>query len=245
LPDQPRIPATVACRTEAQRRTNLSANSASVEMIEHVMAALYGLRVDNCEIHVNGAEMPGCDGSCGPFVEAILSAGVVAQDALRPQRVVSQVMRLGNEKSWIEARPCCSGKTVLHYELDYGQGNAIGRQSRELVLTPDSFRHELAGCRTFILKAEAEVLQRRGLAHRATFRDLLVFDTDGPIDNQLRFPDECVRHKLLDMTGDLALAGCDLIGRFSAYRSGHQLNGELVRMLVAQNQGQEELKRCA
>lgn len=245
LPGMPRIPATVAHRAEAQRRTNLSVGDASVEMIEHVMAALYGLQIDNCEVHVNGAEMPGCDGSSGSFVDALSSAGVVVQDALRPQHVVRQAVRLGNDKCWIEARPCCSGKTVLQYELDYGQGNAIGRQSRELILSPDSFRHELANCRTFIFKAEAEVLQQRGLGHRATFRDLLVFDHDGPIDNQLRFPDECVRHKLLDMTGDLALAGCDLIGRFTAYRSGHQLNGELVRMLINQNQEQEEIKRCA
>jgi len=247
LPGSPRIPATIHHRAEAQRRTNLSAGEVTVEMVEHVLAALCGLQVDNCEIRVSRAEMPGCDGSSGPFVEAILAAGVVPQDAVRSQCVVQHTVRVGDDKSWIEVRPCCSRKTVLHYELDYGPGNAIGRQSRELILSPDSFRQELASCRTFIFKAEAEVLQGRGLCHRATFRDLLVFDADGPIDNTLRFPDECVRHKLLDMTGDLALAGCDLIGRFSAYRSGHHLNAELVRLLIHQNQNQEqeEFKRCA
>ena len=88
-------------------------------------------------------------------------------------------------------------------------------------------------------------MQAQGLGRRATFRDLLVFGPAGPIDNRLRFPDECVRHKLADMIGDLALAGRDLVGRFSAYRSGHRLNAELVRAIVAEGQTQEEWKRCA
>jgi UDP-3-O-acyl-N-acetylglucosamine deacetylase len=114
----------------------------------------------------------------------------------------------------------------------------------ELVLTPDVFRRELAGCRTFTLKAEAEAMQRQGLGRHVAFRDLLVFDERGPIDNELRFPDECVRHKMLDMAGDLALAGCELIGRFSAFRSGHHLNAELVRA-VLEEKATQSLKRCA
>jgi UDP-3-O-acyl-N-acetylglucosamine deacetylase len=85
-----------------------------------------------------------------------------------------------------------------------------------------------------MLKSEADWLLAQGLGHRATFRDLLVFDTDGPIDNELRFRDECVRHKALDLVGDLALAGCDLIGHFVAYRSGHRLNADLVRILLTE-----------
>jgi UDP-3-O-acyl-N-acetylglucosamine deacetylase len=133
---------------------------------------------------------------------------------------------------------------VLQYELDYGPRSAIGRQALELALAPDVFRRELASCRTFTLKAEAEAIQRQGLGRHVAFRDLLVFDDNGPIDNQLRFPDECVRHKILDMAGDLALAGCELIGRFSAFRSGHHLNAELVRAVLAEKATQS-LLRCA
>jgi len=261
LPGRPRIPATIASRVPAQRRTNLCHGGVHVEMVEHVMAALAGLHVDNCEIGVTQAEMPGCDGSCLSFVEAIDSVGIQQQAALRPWRAVDRVIRLGtgdsaqghsgrprNEEAgarehWIEAIPCCSGKTVLQYELDYGPG-PIGRQCLQVTLTPAVFRSELAPCRTFALRQEAEALQRQGLARRVTVRDLLVFDEHGPIDNPLRFADECVRHKLLDMVGDLALAGCDLFGRITASRSGHQLNAELVQMLLAEA-GSGQIKRCA
>jgi len=245
LPDQPRIPADVGCRSEAIRRTNLSEGAASVDMIEHIMAALAGLQIDNCEVWVDQQEMPGCDGSSLAFVQALDSVGAIEQSAPRRQFVVRQPMRLGTPDHWIEARPGCSGRTVLQYELDY-PNTSIGRQTLELVLTPDSFRKDMAPCRTFTLQAEAEAMQRQGLGRRTTFKDLLVFGPNGPIDNRLRFPDECVRHKLLDMVGDLALAGCDLVGRFVAYRSGHQLNSLLVQTLLSSAQArQQSLRRCA
>ncbi len=133
------------------------------------------------------------------------------------------------------ARLACDA-TVLRYMLDYGLASPIGRQTFEIVLTPDSFRRELAPCRTFVLQGEARWLQAQGLGQRATTRDLLVFDDGGLIDNVERFPDECVRHKLLDMVGDLALAGCDFAGRISACRSGHRLNAELVQTLLARTE---------
>jgi UDP-3-O-acyl N-acetylglucosamine deacetylase len=214
-------------------------------MVEHIMAALAGLQIDNCELVVNRREMPGCDGSSLSFVEALLDAGIVEQDAVRPQHRIRDVLRLGNDESWIEAGPCDDGRMTIRYELDYGSGNPIGRQSLEATLSPQVFCDELAASRTFLLEKEAAALQAQGLGRRATFRDLLVFGVDGPIDNQLRFPDECVRHKLLDMVGDLALAGCDLIGYFTAHRSGHRLNAELVRAIVAGESCQQDLKRCA
>jgi UDP-3-O-acyl-N-acetylglucosamine deacetylase len=215
-------------------------------MIEHVMAALAGLHVDNCAVHVDQQEMPGCDGSSLAFVDALLAAGIVAQDAPRATRVIRTPVRLGNgDSAFIEARPCCSGKTVLQYELDYGPGSSIGQQTLELVLSPETFREQLAGCRTFLLESEARALMAQGLGRHVSCRDLLVFGPDGPIDNQLRFPDECVRHKLLDMVGDLALAGCDLAGRFVACRSGHRLNAELVRTILRGCRDQRELRRCA
>jgi len=214
-------------------------------MIEHVMAALAGLQIDNCQLWVDQQEMPGCDGSSLPFAEALAAAGIVRQDATRRQTIIRRPIRLGDAESWIEARPCCSGKTILQHELDYGSGNPIGRQTLEIALSPESFRQDLAASRTFVLEAEAAALRAQGLGRRTTCKDLLVFGPHGPIDNQLRFADECVRHKLLDMVGDLALAGCDLIGRFLACRSGHRLNAELVRAVLAQGQGQDGLKRCA
>jgi UDP-3-O-[3-hydroxymyristoyl] N-acetylglucosamine deacetylase len=129
--------------------------------------------------------------------------------------------------------------------LDYGVGNPIGRQSLEISLSPRHFHLNLAPSRTFVLESEAAAIKAQGLARRTTFQDLLVFGPGGPIDNQLRFPDECVRHKMADMVGDMALAGCDLVGRFVAYRSGHRLNAELVRALTAERETEERVKRCA
>ncbi|MHC4399150.1 MAG: UDP-3-O-acyl-N-acetylglucosamine deacetylase, partial [Planctomycetota bacterium] len=158
-------------------------------------------------------------------------------------------LRLGTSDSWLEARPPIADETVLQYELDYGSASSIRRQFFALTLSPESFREELAGSRTFMLKSEADWLRARGLGQRATFRDLLVFGNHGPIDNQLRYPDECARHKLLDMVGDLALAGCELVGRFRAYRSGHRLNAEMVRTLLAEIKTETDIvelrRQCA
>jgi UDP-3-O-acyl N-acetylglucosamine deacetylase len=232
LPGQPRIPAVVAHRVETPRRTTLSAAGTSVEMIEHVMAALSGMQIDNCEVWVNEAEMPGCDGSSQPFVEALETAGAVEQPAQRARLVVQNVTRLGDDDSWIEARPSTTGSLSVKFRLDYGSGNAIGRQTLQLLVTPESFCRELATARTFVLEEEAQWLVARGLGQRTTYQNVLVFDKDGPLENELRFRDECVRHKTLDLVGDLALAGCDLVGHFIAHRSGHRLNAELVRALL-------------
>jgi UDP-3-O-[3-hydroxymyristoyl] N-acetylglucosamine deacetylase len=245
LEGHPRVPATVEHRFETPRRTTLRRGAASVEMIEHVMAALAGLQIDNCELWVDQSEMPGCDGSCLPFVEVLQTAGVVEQNALRRRQTIRRVIRVGDQRSWIEARPCCSNKMVLRYELDYGGLSAIGRQSLEVSLSPRHFHLNLAPSRTFVLEAEAAAIKAQGLGQRATCKDLLVFGPGGPIDNQLRFPDECVRHKMVDMVGDLALAGCDLAGRFVAYRSGHRLNAELVRAILAEERLSENIQRCA
>lgn len=245
LAGAPRIPAGVEHRVETPRRTSLRCGGAGVEMVEHVLAALYGLQIDNCEVWVDQPEMPGLDGSAGPFIEALDSAGVVEQNAWRLHRIVREPIRLGNEESWIEAEPIQGSAPIFRYKLDYGPDSPIGRQVFETRITPEIFRKELASCRTFMLKAEAEWLLAQGIGRRASARDLLVFGDDGPIENEQRFPNECARHKLMDMIGDLALAQSDLVGRFTAYRSGHRLNAELVRALLPEMEAVCPRRRCA
>ena len=240
-----KIPASVAHRVESPRRTNLSVKGGGVEMVEHVLSALAGLRIDNCEVHVDQPEMPGCDGSALAMVAALDEAGIVEQNAIRTQLIVREVTRLGDDESWIEARPNKHGGMTVKFRLDYGTGNAIGRQTLQLPVTPESFRREICSARTFLLKEEADWLLAQGLGTRTTSKDLLIFDQNGPIDNELRFPDECVRHKVLDLIGDLALAGCDLVGHFVAHRSGHRLNADLVRVLLTEGERIEVRKRSA
>ena len=119
----------------------------------------------------------------------------------------------------------------ISYTLSYGEGAPIGRQARTEIITPDGFTAALANARTYIFEAEAAELRRQGLGTRTRMSDLLVFGPHGPIDNQVRYADEPVRHKILDLVGDLALFGRDLRGRIVAYRSGHALNVKLVREL--------------
>ncbi len=232
LPGLPRVSARIAHRTDGPRRTTLSADGTAVDMVEHVLAALAGLRVDNCLVYVDRAEMPGLDGSSRPFVEAILRVGLVRQVALKPALLIDRPVRVGDAGAWLLAEPAPGG-CQLTYELHYPDEPAIGEQAYSARLEPVVFEHEIAAARTFVTQDEAELLKQQGLGRRVSFRDLLVFDNRGPVDNRLRYPNECARHKLLDMIGDFSLAGCDLIGRITAHRSGHRLNAELVRTLLA------------
>jgi UDP-3-O-acyl-N-acetylglucosamine deacetylase len=208
------------------------------------LAALAGLAIDNCEVWVDRPEMPGCDGSSLPFVNALLAAGFRLQDQPRAMLVVAEPVRVGCGESWILAHPHRGG-LAINYRLDYGSGNPIGRQSFQYQHSPQAFAEQLAPARTFLLKAEAAWLRQQGLGTRVTCRDVLVFDEDGPRDNELRFADECVRHKTLDVIGDLALAACDISARITACRTGHRLNAELVRVLLSEAQIVQPLGKTA
>lgn len=204
-------------------------------MVEHLLAALAGLQIDNCEIHLNGAEVPGLDGSSAPFVETLAKTQIVRQDAPRPVLRIQERIRLEAGASWIEARPLAEPITRIRYCLDYPNAPAIGSQQFAVDLNPFSFAAELAQARTFLLESEAQQLQQQGLGHRVSYSDVLVFAEHGPIQNNLRFPNECVRHKMLDIVGDFALAGCDWVGEIAANRSGHELNAQMLSLIEQQN----------
>jgi UDP-3-O-acyl N-acetylglucosamine deacetylase len=227
-----RIPATIDCRVECPRRSNLRRGAATVDMVEHVLSALSGLEIDNCEVWTNQPEMPGCDGSAAAFVDALLRARVVQQGTAARSLEVTETIRVGDSGCWIEARPADDGELFVEYRLDDERSPAIGRQVARITATPETYRRELASARTFVLEGEAQAMQRDGLGLRVTTKDLLVFDNQGPIDARLRFPNECARHKALDVLGDLALCGRRVVGRIVAHRSGHRLHAELVRQLV-------------
>ena len=227
-----RIPVHPQLRTEARRRTNLSNQGVHVHMVEHVLAALAGLQIDNCEIWVDQAEMPGCDGSSLPFVNALLAAGIEQQPAPVRQLVIQEPIRVTDGAGSIAAYPSPDGEFSIEFELYYPHNHRIGRQATKVSIDPDSFVRELAPCRTFLLASEANALVGQGLGTRVTASDLLVFDDDGLIDNRLRFANECARHKALDVLGDLALTGRQIIGTFAAYRSSHRLNAVLAREIL-------------
>lgn len=245
LPQSPRIPATVAYRVDAQRRTVLTNDGVTVEMVEHVLAALAGLEVDNCEIGVTSSEMPGCDGSAAAFVEEIATAGLRPQPGYVRPLVVKRPIRCGAGGKWVEARPPLDENITIEYRLDYGPDSYIGSQWQITELEPVAFMAELAPARTFLLKEEADALIERGVGQHVSPKELLIFGPDGPIGNVLRYDDECVRHKILDVVGDLSLAGRPIVGHIVANCSGHQLNGELVAALLADEEQHETKKRTA
>jgi len=225
-----RIPLAVENRVDATARTNLAVAGATLEMVEHVASALVGLGIDCCLIGVSAEELPGMDGSSASYVAALDEAGVERLGQDREPLVVREPCRVADGDAWVEALPPVYPGLSVEYELDYGSG-PIGRQQIALRITPEIYRQELAAARTFITAAEAARLQRTGLAGHVTFRDLVVFDENGPIENDLRWPDECVRHKVLDLVGDLALVGRPLHAHVRARRSGHRLNAALAARL--------------
>jgi UDP-3-O-[3-hydroxymyristoyl] N-acetylglucosamine deacetylase len=228
------IPATVEQVTGTNRRTTLGTPPLSVGLVEHVMAALAGLRIDNCRIEINAPEPPGFDGSAQAFVDAIHEAGAKLQPARRAVWSVERTVLVQHKGATLAIHPEEADQLRISYLLDYGQHSPIVRQSFSIVVTPQSFANELACCRTFLLEEEAVELRHQGIGLRTNVTDLLVFGRRGPIQNRLRFGNEPARHKVLDLIGDLALFGYDLRGHVVAYRSGHPLNVALVQELKAQ-----------
>jgi UDP-3-O-acyl N-acetylglucosamine deacetylase len=229
----PTIPARADCVSNTQRRTTLGPPECGVTLVEHVLAALAGLRIDNCVVELDGPEPPGLDGSSIGFVEAINATGVLNQPARRPIFAVAEPVVLRSPGMTLALHPATSRELRVSYRLDYGATSPIPPQTHTTRVCPAAFMRSLARCRTFLTEAEAAALRSQGIGKHLSEADLLVFGRRGPINNRLRFADEPARHKILDLIGDLALCGFDLAGHLVAYRSGHALNVELARTLAA------------
>ena len=234
LPGRPRVPARMNYLVHQPRRTVLERRTARVEMVEHVLAALAGLWIDNCLIQLDALEPPVGDGSSLEIVEALLYAGIAEQQVMQAQFPVTGELKVSTpgERGSMQAHR--SDSYTIRYDLDYGQ-TVIPPQSFTATITPEEFVREIAFARTFVLESEVALLKARGYGLRATTQNLLVFGPQGVIDNTLRAPDECARHKLLDCIGDLALCGGSPVGRFHAIQSGHHLNHRMVENLVGAN----------
>lgn len=234
LPGSHLIPARAAAVTGTQRRTTIGSPQHGVTLVEHLLAALAGLRIDNCTVELDGPEPPGLDGSATGFVNALNSAGVIWQSARRAIWATNEPIVLSAGGATIALHPIAEPGLRISYILDYGTHAPIPRQTHTIDARPESFIHRVAGCRTFLTEAESVTVRAQGVGRHLTPADVLVFGPRGVIGNRLRFADEPARHKVLDLIGDLSLCGFDLAGHVVAYRSGHALNVELARHLVAQ-----------
>jgi UDP-3-O-[3-hydroxymyristoyl] N-acetylglucosamine deacetylase len=213
--------------------------SVRVGTVEHLMAALSALAIDNALIDVDGPEIPILDGSAAPFVFLLDCAGSVDLDAPRRVIEIRRTVRVTANEAWAELRPlgpaARASDPVLEMDLSIDfAASAIGRQSASLRLTPDGFRHEIAAARTFAHANEVEQLQAAGLARGGSLDNAIVVDGETILNpGGLRMDNEFASHKLVDAVGDLALAGGRLHGRFVAHRTGHDLNNRLLRALFA------------
>jgi UDP-3-O-[3-hydroxymyristoyl] N-acetylglucosamine deacetylase/3-hydroxyacyl-[acyl-carrier-protein] dehydratase len=243
VPEAVRIRAVAPNLAERSRRTTIKKGPVSVETVEHCLAAISGMEVDNVTVEVNGSELPAPDCSCAEYFKVLKRAGVVEQQVSRKEFVISEPISVSAGDASIYALPYSNGGLNITYDLDYGGYTGIGRQIFSCRLTPETFEKNLAQARTFLLEAEARQFQARGMGTHVSPRDILVIDSDGPIKNSYRFPDECVRHKIVDLIGDLALVGRADSGRIVAYKSGHSLNQMLVRKLYEAAQQQERIAR--
>ncbi|MGE0503006.1 MAG: UDP-3-O-acyl-N-acetylglucosamine deacetylase [Rhizobiaceae bacterium] len=205
---------------------------AHVATVEHLMAALIGVGIDNISIDVDGGEVPIFDGSAAPYVHALEEAGIALLGSPRRYIRVMRPVRVESGSSWAEFTPYDGTRFDIKIDFD---SPAIGRQAITCDLTAASFRRDVARARTFGFIKDVERLWAAGLALGSSLENSVVIGDDHRIINieGLRYPDEFVRHKLLDAVGDLSLAGARFIGRFRSYRGGHKLNLQVLRALLA------------
>jgi len=236
--DSPLIAASFENARRLDRRTALVVDSVEVQTVEHLLAALWALQVDNAILEVDAEEIPGADGSAKPFVDAFAGAGTVDQKVPKKGFALDQTISVTDETSVLVAVPNENGFGVS-YTLDYAthNGGAFPVQHFERPeLTPEVFIEEIVPARTFCLEQEAKALRDAGLGRGANYQNTLVVNDSGDvIENKLRFPDEFARHKILDLVGDLCLLEADLQAHLIGTKTGHDLNrkmvGELMRIM--------------
>lgn len=236
LPDRPVIKAeieNVISQPRSLRRSSIGKNNVEIHTIEHVMAALAGLGIDNLYIEIDNDEVPGLDGSSLNFVERLINAGIKEQEKERQYYVIKEPIFVEEDSASIMAVPAQDFK--ISYILNYNHP-VLNTQFRETNINSDVFRTEIASARTFCLEDEADELQQQGLGRGANYENTLVVSKSGVIKNKLRYEDEFVRHKILDLIGDISLLGTPLKGHIIALRSGHSLNLKLVKKIAQQKQ---------
>jgi UDP-3-O-[3-hydroxymyristoyl] N-acetylglucosamine deacetylase len=231
LPDSPEIPARRSALTSTRLATTLGRGIATVGTVEHLLAAISALGIDNLRIEVDGPEIPVMDGSAAPFVALLRPAGAFDQRVARRQIRLRKpiVVRDGDRAIRVSPAPGFS----VSYFVEYPHP-AIGRQRLELEVDAVSFEREIAGARTFGFLHEVQALWRGGLARGGNLDNTVVLDERGVLNpTGLRFADEFVRHKILDLIGDLALLGMPLSAHVDVERGGHALHQQLVERILA------------
>lgn len=219
---------------DTRMSTSLQNGDVTVSTVEHLMSALAGLGVDNVYVELTSPEVPIMDGSAAPFVFLIQSAGVIEQKAPKKFIRVTKSIRIEDDDKWAEFKPFAGFKVSFSINFDHPIFDR-SPQKATVDFSTTSFVKEVSRARTFGFMHEVEALREAGLALGGSHDNAIVIDSYNILnDDGLRYEDEFVKHKILDAIGDLYLLGHPLIGAFSAYKSGHELNNKLLRALVSQ-----------
>ncbi len=228
------IPASADFAGDIQLATTLVKDGVRLQTIEHLLSALVGLEVEHLLIAVEGegtdTELPILDGSARPWMEAILQTGVRSLNGSR--RFIKVLRPVEVERGGKRIRVSPYDGLRVRYTIDFPLAS-LGRQSRELSITPEKYRAEVGAARTFCLEQEIDWMRANGLALGGSLDNAVVYGAEGPLNESLRFHDEAVRHKILDLLGDIALLGAPLLGLIEAQAAGHALHVDLVKALLA------------
>jgi len=227
------LPATVRHLSALQLATGLASDQVSVETVEHLLAALVSMGVDNVVVELNSPEVPIMDGSAAPFIYLIQEAGLKRQQKPRRFLKIVRPIALSRGDKRIALYPSDHFKVTYSISFDHP---LLRHQSRTLAITEDSFVEEIAPARTFTFLKDVEMLRQNGLALGGSLDNAVVLGETGVLNNALRFDDEFVRHKILDAVGDLALVGYPVIGHLVAHRAGHALHTEFASRILEETQ---------
>lgn len=251
VPRRVEIRAAASSVVDTRLATTLGAEDVRVGTVEHLMAALFGLGIDNCRVELDGPEVPIMDGSAGPFVYLVQSAGIELQRAPRRFLVIRRPVTVEEGDKRAALLPAPQFSIAFSIEFDHP---LIEAQAFRMVFSDRFFHREIARARTFGFLREVEQLKAMGLARGGSLENAVVIDEFNVVnEGGLRFPDEFVRHKVLDSLGDLAMIGMPVIGHLEAHKSGHMLNHRLVTQVLAdpashevvQIEGEKELSDLA
>jgi len=241
LPDPVLVPADATLVGETMLGTTLLKDGVRVATVEHLMSAMAGVGLDNVYVDLSAAEVPIMDGSAAPFVFLLQSAGLVEQNALKKFIRIKKPIRVEDGDKWAEFKPYEGYKVTVEIDFDHPVFKAH-TQVASVDFSSTSFFKEISRARTFGFMRDIEMLRSRQLTLGGSLDNAIVLD-DFRVLNQegLRYEDEFVRHKILDAIGDLYLMGHSLIGDFSGYKTGHDLNNKLLRTLIADQSAWEEV----
>lgn len=230
LPGKPEIPAQLAFVREAPRCTRLATERASIHMVEHLLAALCALEIDNARIEVEGPEILAADGSAQLFVDLIEQAGIEMQKAPRSFMEITEPLYWSEGEVHLIALPATEFR--VSYTMHYPHSPLLRSQYYTLSVTPKRFKEEIAACRTFSLYEEILPFIEKGMIKGGGLENALVIQDDRILNPEgARFPDEMVRHKVLDLIGDLSLLGSPILGHIISVRSGHASNVAFAKIL--------------